>query len=135
MGTWAIDSFGNDDAADLLGDLTEQSDLAPVREAIARVLESDGYVEAPDAQQCLAACEVLAVALNRPSSAARAEEELMAWIARVKPAPDAAIVSQAANAIDRVLAHGSELRELWEESEEFADWQADVVGLRARLQA
>jgi hypothetical protein len=79
MGTWAIDSFANDDAADLLGDLTEQIDLSPVREAIARVLESDGYVEAPDAQQCLAACEVLAAALNRPSSAAQAEEALMAW--------------------------------------------------------
>ena len=135
MGTWGIDSFGNDDAADLVGDLTEQSDLEPVREAIARVLAADGYLEAPDAQQAIAACEVVAVALGRPSAAAEAEEDLMAWIARVKPSPDPALRFQAAQALDRILGPDSELRELWEESDEFAHWQAEVTGLRARLQA
>ena len=135
MGTWAIHSFGNDDAADLLGDLTEANDLGPVREAIARVLDADDYLEAPDAQQGLAACEVIAAGLDHPNAAAQAEEELMAWLTRVKPVMDSVIALQATKAIDRILAPDSELRELWEESDEFADWQADVAGLRARLQA
>ncbi len=135
MGTWALHSFGNDDAADLLGDLTEQNGFGPVQEAIARVLNTEGYLGAPESQQCVAACEVLAMTLGRPSAAAQAEEELVAWLARVQPTLGPDIVSQATKAIDRILVPESELLELWRESEEFADWQADLTGLRSRLQA
>ena len=135
MGTWALHSFGNDDAADFLSDLTEQNDLGPAQEAIARVLEADGYLEAPEAQQCIAACEVIAASLGRPSAAARAEEGLASWLTRAKTKPTSIVVAQATKAVDRILAPESELRELWEESEEFGDWQADVANLRARLLA
>ena len=135
MGTWALHSFGNDDAGDLLGDLTEQNGLGPVQEAIARVLNTEGYLEAPEAQQCIAACEVVATALGRPSAAAQAEEELVAWLARVRPILGSEVVTQATEALDRVLEPESELLELWQESAEFADWHANVTGLRSRLQA
>lgn len=134
MGTWALHSFGNDDAGELVGDLVEGTDLVPVLEAIQRVQSTSGYLEAPEAQQGLAACEILALALGHPSAASQAEEELTAWITRVKPSVDAAVVSQAVQVVDRVLAPNSELRQLWEESDEFRDWQADVAALRARLQ-
>jgi hypothetical protein len=134
MGTWAIHSFGNDDAAELLAALTEGNDLGPVRDAVARVVESDGYLEAPEAQQCLAACEVIAAALSRPGAVAQAEEELVAWIAKVRPQPDSTVTLRAVNAIDRILASDSELCELWEESDDFADWKTDVMSLRGRLQ-
>ncbi|MGY0800171.1 DUF4259 domain-containing protein [Lysobacter sp. A286] len=134
MGTWAIDSFGNDDAADWLCDLTEQNDLGLVREAIARVLATDGYLEAPDATQALAAIEVVAAALGRPTGTAKGEGDLMAWVARVKPVADTSLASQANQAVDRILGPESELRELWEEAEEFGDWQKDVAALRSQLQ-
>lgn len=135
MGTWALHSFGNDDAGDLVGDLVEGTDLSPVEEAIERVQNTSGYLEAPEAQQGVAACEVVALVLGHSSAASQAEEELTAWVARVKPSLGAGVVSQAVQVIDRVLAPDSELRELWEESDEFKDWQADVTALRARLQA
>jgi hypothetical protein len=135
MGTWAIHSFGNDDAGDFLGTVTDQRNLEPVRGAIARVLDAGGYLEAPDAQQCLAACEVIAAALGHLGPAAEGEPDLVAWITRVKPAPDSALIFQAVRAIDRILASNSELRELWEESEEYSEWQAAVTNLRARVQA
>lgn len=135
MGTWALHSFGNDDAGDLVGDLVEATDLSPVQEAIERVQNTVGYLEAPEAQQGIAACEVVALVLGHPSAASQAEEELTAWVARVKPSLGAGVVSQAVQVVDRVLAPDSELRELWEESDEFKDWQADVTALRARLQA
>jgi len=135
MGTWALHSFANDDAGDLIGDLVEGSDLSSVQEAIERVQSTEGYLEAPEAQQGIAACEVVALVLGHGSTASQAEEELTAWVARVKPSVDAAIVSQAVQVVDRVLAPDSELRELWEESDEFNGWQADVRSLRARLQA
>ena len=135
MGTWALHSFGNDDAGDLIGDLVEGTDLSPVREAIERVQSTAGYLEASEAQQGIAACEVIALVLGHPSVAAQAEEELATWVARVRPSLDVGVVSQAVQVVDRVLAPDSELRELWEESDEFKSWQADVTALRARLQA
>lgn len=135
MGTWALHSFGNDDAGDLVGDLVEGTDLSPVQEALERVQSTAGYLEAPEAQQGIAACEVVALVLGHPSAASQAEEELTAWVARVKPSLGTGVVSQAVDVVDRVLAQDSELRELWEESDEFKDWQADVAALRARLQA
>lgn len=135
MGTWAIHSFGNDEAGDLIGDLVEGANLSPVQEAIDRVQTTDGYLEAPEAQQGVAACEVVAFVMGHPSVASQAEEELTAWVARAKPSVDAAVVSQAVQVLDRVLAPHSELRELWEESDEFNAWQADIRALRSRLQA
>ena len=135
MGTWALHSFANDDACDLISNLIEGADLSPVQEAIERVQSTAGYLEAPEAQQAIAACEVVALVLGRASAASQAEEELTAWVARVKPSVEAAVVSQAVQVVDRVLAPDSELRELWQESDEFNAWQADVRTLRARLQA
>jgi hypothetical protein len=134
MGTWAIDSFGNDDAADWLCDLTEQGDLGFVLETIARVLATDGYLEAPEAARALAAIEVVAAAMGRPTESAQGQGDLMAWITKVKPVVDPLLISKATQAIDRILAPESELRELWEEVEEFGDWQKEVEGLRSRLQ-
>ena len=134
MGCWAIGSFGNDSAADWLFDLMKTADLSLVRETIGRALMTDGYLESPDATDALAAIEVVAAALGRATEEAENEPELLEWIARVKPAPDAKLVSDAQRAIDRILAPESELRELWEDTEDFSDWQAEVAGLRSRLQ-
>ncbi|MBD8898986.1 DUF4259 domain-containing protein [Rhodanobacter sp. DHG33] len=135
MGTWALHSFANDDAGDLIGNLVEGADLSPVKDAIERVQDTAGYLEAPEAQQGIAACEVVALVLGHASAASQSEEELTAWVTRVKPCVDVAVVTQAVQVIDRVLAPDSELRELWEESDEFNDWRAEVGALRARLQA
>jgi len=136
MGCWAINSFGNDDAADWVSELTDASDLSPVQSAIAAVLTVDGgYLEAPDASQALAAAEVIAAALGNAGPAASSQEELIEWLGRVKPEPGEALVEQATQAIDRILAEESELRELWEDTDEYAEWKNDVESLRGRLRA
>ncbi len=133
MGAWGIGSFDNDDAADFLSDVTEGTDLAPVREILSTALGADEYLEAPDASQAIAAAEIVAAVLGRPTSAAQREDELIEWIGRVKPTTDAALVAQAGQALDRILAPNSELLELWEEADEFAEWQATVTALRSQL--
>lgn len=135
MGTWDLDSFANDDASDFVDDLVEGTGLGPVREAMERVQSTTGYLEASEAQQGLAACEVVALVLGHASEASEEEEELITWVARVKPTVNAALIAEAVQVVDRVLAPDSELRELWEESDEFEEWQADVNALRARLLA
>lgn len=133
MGCWAIDSFGNDDAADWLGDLIEAKDLSPARRTVSDLLSEDGYLDAPFATEALAAIEVVAAALGRPTGTAQSQEKLMTWIAKVKPVADTSLVSDSARAIERILGPDSELRELWEESDEFAEWQANVEKLRSAL--
>jgi len=134
MGCWAIGSFGNDEAADWVAELTGQKDPGLVRETIAEVLAIDGYLDAPYATRGLAAIEVVAIARGRPTSSAKAEEELMAWVASVKPSVDGELVTQAIAAVDRITGPESELRDLREETGDFNDWQMDVASLRAQLQ-
>ncbi|MEA9554841.1 DUF4259 domain-containing protein [Xanthomonas nasturtii] len=134
MGCWGIGSFDNDTAADWVCDLTEAGDLSLVREAIAAVLATDSDVDSTDATTALAAIEVIVAALGRPTAEALDEPDVVEWIDRVKPLPDAQLTSDAAQAIDRILGPTSELRELWEDTDDFNEWQAEVRGLRSRLQ-
>ncbi|ALN84639.1 DUF4259 domain-containing protein [Lysobacter capsici] len=135
MGAWGFTTFDNDDAADWLDELSDHQSLALVRETIAAVLEvePDEEVDAPLASAALAASELIAAAIGRPSGAARKQEELMIWISKMRPSPDAALIADALSAIDRILGPHSELRALWEESDDYAAWTDDVTQLRARL--
>lgn len=134
MGAWGLGSFDNDDAADFLADVTESGDLSLVREVLDNVLTSTEYVEAPDASQAIAAAEILAFALGRPTLAAQREETLALWISRLRPVVEPELAAQARDALTRILAPNSELRELWEESDEFLDWRAAVIELGQQLQ-
>jgi hypothetical protein len=134
MGAWGNGSFDNDDAADFLADVTDGSDLALVREIFATVLGAEEYLEAPDASQAIAAAEIVAAAVGRPTPAAQEEEELSEWLARVRPPVEPDLIKQAVQVLDRIVGENSELRELWEESDELSEWEATVVTLRSRLQ-
>jgi Domain of unknown function (DUF4259) len=135
MGTWGIGSFENDDAADFMIDLLDSGDLSLVREVLDNVLTSTEYVEAPDATLAIVAAEIVAAARGRPTLAAQQEEGLADWIARLRPTIDAHLTTQAREALTRILADNSELRELWEETDDIHDWRAVVTELRSHLEA
>lgn len=135
MGAWGFGSFDNDDAADFLADVAESGDLSLIREVLDNVLTSTEYVEAPDASQAIAAAEILAFAIGRPTPAAQQEQALEQWISRLRPSVEPALVTQARDALVRILAPNSELRELWEDADEFSDWRATVDELARQLQA
>lgn len=136
MGTWATDSFGNDDAADWLANLEEQESLGLLEETLRRVLEaSDEYLEAPEAAEALAAAEVVAAAKGSPGRVVESRKSLVEWLDNVQPVASSELVALARRTVERVFAANSELRELWEESDEFENWQADVQNLLNRLNA
>lgn len=135
MGAWGVGSFENDDAGDFLGDVTESGDLSLVREALDNVLTSTEYVEAPDACQAIVAAEVIAAALGRATLAAQREEGLVGWLRSVRPKVDAELVARARDALGKISSENSELRELWEETDDFSEWQASVDELGLQLQA
>ncbi len=134
MANRGIGSFDNDDARDFLAEVTAGGDLSLVREVFDNVLTSTEYVEAADARQAIAAAEIVAAALGRATPAGQGQDRLGRWLAQLRPrvAPD--LVAQAEAALTRILARNSELRELWEDTEEFAEWRAAVDELREQLQ-
>jgi len=133
MGAWGFGSFENDDAGDFLADVTKSGDLSLIREALDNVLTSTEYVEAPDASQAIVAAEAIVAALGRPTLAAQGEEKLSSWVARIRPSIDRELAADARDALARILAPNSELRELWEDSDDFLAWQAAVTELGQQL--
>jgi hypothetical protein len=136
MGTWAVDAFGNDYAQDWAEDLHETSNLDAVEDTLNTVLDGGAELEAPFAAEALAAIEVLARLQGKGGPRSEDSAAVDEWVdARkakaVKPRTD--LAAKAAQAIERILAPDSELRQLWEDSEHYADWRASVEDLRARL--
>lgn len=134
MGTWGIGSFENDDAADFMIDLLDSGDLSLVREVLDNVLTSTEYVEAPDATLAIVGAEIVAAARGRPTLAAQQEEGLADWVARIRPTVDADLTARARESLTRILADHSELRELWEETDDAKAWQATVMDLGKHLE-
>lgn len=138
MGTWAVDAFGNDYAQDWAQDLHETSNLDAVEDTLNTALAPSGELEAPFAAEALVAIEVLARLQGKGGARSEDSAAVDAWVdarkAKGKPVkPRADLAEKAAQALERILSEQSELRQLWEESEHYADWRAAVEDLRARL--
>jgi len=128
MGAWGAGNFENDDALDWLAVLQAEG-LPAAGAAIQDVLTlADDYLEAPTCCAALAAAEVIAALRGRPAS--RLPDELVEWLGRVSGDPGEQLARNARNAVD-AIRRSSELRELWEDDEE---WKQEVDGLYARLQ-
>lgn len=128
MGAWGTGSFENDDALDFLAGLEEEEDLEVVEDAIDAVIDVD-YVDSDAASAAVAAVEVVAAMLGK--AAPRLPKEIAAW-ARGQGAPEAELVEAAKKALDVVL-NKSELRNLWDDSEDAERWAEAIKGLAARL--
>lgn len=135
MGTWSVDAFGNDYAQDWAEDLHETSNLDAVADTLNTVLDSGAELEAPFAAEALAAIEVLARLQGKGGPQTEDSAAIDEWVEarKAKAKPRADLVEKALRAIERITAPDSELRQLWEESEHYADWCASVEDLRTRL--
>lgn len=122
MGTWASGSFGNDAALDFVAEL---KDFAALHGTLIKFEKNAGELDADEAAIALAACDLLAAAIGRPS-------------ADLPDAPDfeneeiSDDLLDSAKAIVRRVREKSELAELWSEEDD-AEWQAALDGLLHRL--
>jgi hypothetical protein len=134
MGTWAVDSFGNDDACDWTYELEKVSDLSPVEEALNVVLSSgEEGVGAYEATEAIAAIEVIARLQGNWGKRSAYSEGLDNWVEANKIRPSTALVQKAHLAIDLILAENSELNELWQEAEDYEAWVDSVNELKNRV--
>ncbi|WP_299597452.1 DUF4259 domain-containing protein [uncultured Tateyamaria sp.] len=135
MGAWGPHSFDNDTAADLLETLKDLDQPFEQAEAVCESFEavfeaSAGDLDADLASTAVAGAEVIAACLGQPKDGAEAPFDLEASF---KFYDDA--VGMALAALDRVTTAGSELAELWDETEDASTWRASVADLAARLKA
>jgi hypothetical protein len=134
VGTWGTTSFGNDTACDWAFGLKDTRDLSLVERTIAKVLEAgDSYLEAPEAEEALAAAEVVARLLGNWGERDAYTEPVDDWVERNPLKPSTDLVAKAVAAIDRIVSAPSELLELWQESDDLEAWRLSVLTLRARV--
>jgi len=130
MGAWGVGTFENDDAGDWVYQLEEANDLDLVRGTLLAAADPEGYLDTPTCSMALAAAEVVAALAGR--SAPDLPEEVRTWVGahRLTLPPD--LLALSVRALDQVAA-GSELKELWAESEESGTWVDRLQELRSRL--
>lgn len=135
MGTWGIGFFDNDTASDYVARVMQSTDFSVLEATLDRVLCTIGYLESPDGEEALAAAHIVASLKKSPREHSASPAGLDDWVRMLGIAPQRSLFEKARRAVFRVLAEGSELRELWKESEKFDLWKADVQALAAQLES
>ncbi len=128
MGAWGPGNFQNDSVLDWLAELERPG---AVREALASVAEGRGYLEVDDCCAALGAAEVVAACGGQPG------EDLPKAVKAFAAAHGAAFageLKELALAAARRVEAGSELQELFDETDVDASWHATVKELLGRLE-
>ena len=134
MGAWDCDPFGNDTACDWKYDLEGTDDLSLVAETIDKIHAAGGdYLEAPDAEEAIAAADALARLRGKFYVRNSYTESLDNWVAGHRITPPKELLDSAVRAIARILTEPSELLELWGESDKFDEWKKHLTDLQERL--
>ena len=134
MGAWGSQIFENDGAMDFAASVTDGGGLAALEECFDQVIEvGDDYLDSSISEEALMAAEIVARLTGRPGPQSSYLQEVDAWIARQRAKPAPALVDKARRAVERILGDDSEIVELWQDSDSFESWKADVESIRARL--
>jgi hypothetical protein len=130
MGAWDVTAFGNDDAADWAAGLVDADKPTEFLKRTFALAEGNGYLEAPNGSQLVAAAAIVAAALS--GRAPQSFPEDAGWL-HGKADSFRGLAAAAAAGIERVRGDNSELRDLWQETEEFSAWEADLEAILAGL--
>jgi hypothetical protein len=131
MGARGTGNFGNDDASDWVYELEESNGADLLKEAF-RAVNGNGYPESPDCCIALAAAEVVATAKGKPPT--DLPDGVRQWLDDQDELNAITGLAKSAITVVNKISAKSELRDLWEESESWHEWQQVVEDLRRRLQ-
>jgi hypothetical protein len=129
MGAWSTEHFDNDTAMDWIYDFSLEPSVAVLETTFKQVITNSGYIESDDGAKVLAAAEVIAARKGKKSNA---------WPEDIPVFTDLRIsdtvTANALKAIEKVCyGKESELRDLWQESDEFDKWLKAVEDVKRRL--
>jgi hypothetical protein len=133
VGAWGIGIFEDDSALDFLTELTEAQDPLGVMNAAFVSASGAKYLEYEPGHRVLVSAAGLGAVLNGTHYGSDLAE-LDDWVQRNRGLNLASLKVPAVTAVRRVLAEGSELKELWAENEkDYPTWRAGVEALAARI--
>lgn len=133
MGAWGTGNFENDDALDWVTELESAEDFSSLQEALNPITESEGYLEAPDCSNALAAAEVIAALMRQDLIDDSIPEEAREFIEKHRGDLPDELKSQAISSTQKII-EDSELKDLWAETDEIDTWIKTQNQLLARLQ-
>jgi hypothetical protein len=133
MGAWGHLNFENDTALDFVWELEEKG-IERIKIAIEAVnsREEDAFLDSDLCSEALAAIEFIAAAKGRAPE--DFPEDGSAWLQANKAGilENHYLIAKSKLAIDRIQ-HNSELKDLWEETEDLEEWTKVLEGLNARI--
>lgn len=138
MGAWGLKNFENDDALDFVHVIIETNaslaDLSSIIGAVAMISDKDDSDYGPDAHdstRALAAIELITALKGNPAS--DFPNNARNWVTKNrKIVVQKELIEKSRQAIWQVKAN-SELKELWEESDEYDDWLSVLNDLEERI--
>lgn len=131
MGAWGIGNFENDTANDWVSALKRSQDYNILSDALDPNLIQEDYLEVDEGIIAIAGAETIAAIVGCPANTL--PEEVVSYANRMKPLPSSELIQRAIDVLDRVMGDNSELKELWQEADEFERWQAQIQELQHRL--
>jgi hypothetical protein len=131
MGAHGIGLFDDDNGADFAAEILKSDSFNIADNALRGIPEEDfEYVEHPEGMRALLAAELVASQMGYPSD--DLSDELQMWAEQFGE-PDRETKNLARSAVARILRK-SETRDLWKDSELFADWLSKTRDLASRLE-
>lgn len=134
MGAWGHEIFDNDFACNWQERLLAGDDIAPIRDALQSVIDSEDRVAEESACRALAACEALAHLRGRPGLQEAPLDALSAWVNQHKDMPTDPLVPLAKQALQRIASDECELKQVWRETDQFDLWLATVEDVARRVE-
>jgi hypothetical protein len=136
MGTWGAGALDNDTAVDWLYGLGEVSDLSLIEGTLDRALAvGGGFLEAPDAEEALAAAEAVARMLGNFGVRNDYTQMMDDWVAYMNRLPPPELIVKAQRIVARIQEQPSELLERWSKSDRSEAWSQSLADLARRLGA
>lgn len=134
MGAWGHLNFENDTALDLVYEIEEKG-ADRIKNAIEAInsREEDAFLDSDLCSEALAAIEYIAAVKDKASE--DFPEDAEEWLTPANKESLLAIrnlIPKSKQAIDRIQ-HNSELKDLWEETEDFNNWTKVLEGLATRI--
>ena len=130
MGAWDFGNLDNDSALDFLDEFENAKDkIVCLSNLLSNIAVAGDYIDADLGSQGLAAAELVAAVRGKPNP--KLSNDASANAATLKA--DDALVALARRTAVKVKSEQSELRDLWEETSDYAQWVRAVDELTERL--
>lgn len=133
MGAWGLGNFENDDALDFAYEVSNSQSKELLLNVLNAIFAESDYLDAPVCTGALASAEVILAGLAKDFQ--RVPPEIKAWVLKKRGlfskkeiSFDKSDAELATKAIERIL-QSSELKELWEETDQYEEWKAVQMAL------